>query len=56
MNDIFEDSGTYVCITHQQLLPCDEGIYHLVSNWIVDVTKILNLMEEYNELGKKTNQ
>ena len=46
VNDVFEDSGIYVCITHQRLLPCDEGQYHLVSNWIVDVTKILNMMEE----------
>jgi hypothetical protein len=50
MNDIFEDSETYVCITHQALLPCNEGQHHLVSNWITDVTKILNVMEEQDEL------
>jgi hypothetical protein len=50
MNDIFEDSETYVCITHQVLLPCNKGQHHLVSNWITDVTKILNVMEEQDEL------
>lgn len=43
--DVFEESEKYVCITHQQILPCDEGKYHLVSNWIVDVNKILNLIK-----------
>jgi len=50
ISDIYEDSDTYVCITHKQLMPCIEGQNHLVSNWITDVTKILNVMEEQDEL------
>lgn len=44
--DVFDNSDIYVCITHQRILPCDEETYHLVSNWIVDVTKILNSIKE----------
>lgn len=44
-NDDFEESSIYVCITHQQVLPCETEKYHLVSNWISDVQKILKIME-----------
>lgn len=49
---IFEDSNiyvsdtyvgdTYVCITHRTVLPCNNDGCHLVSNWPVDVEKILD--------------
>ena len=42
----FEESSTYVCITHQTILPCEIGDHHLVSNWISDVQKILKIMEK----------
>jgi hypothetical protein len=45
-NDDFEESSTYVCITHQQVLPCNIGKHHLVSNWVTDVHKILKIMED----------
>lgn len=45
-NNNFEESNTYVCITHQKILPCEIGDHHLVSNWISDVQKILKLMEK----------
>jgi hypothetical protein len=50
MNEVFEDSETYVCITHQVLLPCENGEHHLISNWMIDVNKILKDMENKNEL------
>jgi hypothetical protein len=46
--DINEDSEIYVCITHQRVVPCDEGDHHLISNWVVDVKKIMRLMEKKN--------
>jgi len=36
-----DDSPIYVCITHRQEVPCDEGEHHLVSNWPTDVDKIM---------------
>jgi len=44
-SDNFEESGIYVCITHQMILPCETGDHHLVSNWVSDVQKILKIME-----------
>ena len=44
-NDVYEDSEIYVCITHRELMPCEKGDHHLVSNWISDVQKILKIME-----------
>ena len=41
-----DDLETYVCITHQCLVPCEEGQHHLISNWYTDVNKILELMKE----------
>jgi hypothetical protein len=46
ISDIYEDSDTYVCITHKQLMPCIEEGSHLVSNWVSDVQKILKIMEK----------
>jgi len=46
IDDIFEDSDIYVCITHKQLMPCTDGDHHLVSNWVSDVQKILKIMEK----------
>jgi len=46
IDDIYEDSDEYVCITHQQLMPCIGEGNHLISNWISDVQKILKLMEK----------
>lgn len=40
------DSGIYVCITHQKMIPCEEGEHHLISNWKPDVDKILELIKE----------
>lgn len=36
----------YVCITHQTVVPCDKGEFHLISNWRSDVEKILKMMEK----------
>jgi hypothetical protein len=41
-----EESDIYVCITHQTIVPCDQGEHHLISNWLVDVQKILETMEK----------
>ena len=46
VNDIYEDSDTYVCITHKQLMPCIGEGNHLISNWVSDVQKILTIMEK----------
>lgn len=45
MEDINEDSGDYVCITHQSYVPCEEGEFHLISNWLTDVKRIQKLIE-----------
>lgn len=45
MEDVNEDAGEYVCITHQQYAPCEEGDFHLISNWIADVRRIERLIE-----------
>jgi len=35
---------SYVCITHKRLCPCNiPNEYHLISNWPIDVRKILNI-------------
>lgn len=46
MDDINEDANDYVCITHQQYIPCEKGEFHLISNWIVDVRRIQKLIEK----------
>lgn len=43
-----ENTGVYVCITHKQVIPCDGGDQHLISNWKADVDKILETMENEN--------
>lgn len=45
MEDINEDSDDYVCITHQSYVPCEEGEFHLISNWLTDVKRIQKLIE-----------
>lgn len=42
VENIYEDADEYVCITHKKLLPCNDGEYHLVSNWPSDVAKIID--------------
>lgn len=39
--NIDDNDSIYVCITHQCVLPCEQGESHLVSNWKSDVEKIL---------------
>jgi hypothetical protein len=45
MENIDDDSDVYVCITHQKIVPCEEGEQHLISNWASDVKKILSIIE-----------
>lgn len=37
----YEEAGEFVWISHGQFLPCDAGEHHLVSNWPIDVAKVL---------------
>jgi hypothetical protein len=46
MEDIHDDEGIYVCITHHTITPCEEGDHHLISNWATDVKKILKIIEK----------
>lgn len=46
MKEFEEDNEIYVCITHQCVVPCENGERHLISNWTVDVKKVLSLMEK----------
>lgn len=48
MQNVYEDSGIYVCITHGTVAPCEEGEHHLISNWASDVRKIIKNMENNN--------
>lgn len=45
MYNIHDEDGEYVCITHQCVIPCEEGEYHLVSNWAADVNRIRKIIE-----------
>lgn len=44
--NIYDDESTYVCITHQCILPCEDGDNHLISNWKSDVEKILRTVKK----------
>lgn len=46
VNDIFEDDRDYVCVSHMMTIPCPIGDHHLVSNWPVDVAKVLDTMQK----------
>lgn len=43
---IHTDGDVYVCISHKTIAPCQEEGQHLISNWVVDVKKILEMMEK----------
>lgn len=44
--NIFDEDGQYVCISHMQIIPCDFGDHHLVSNWPTDVARVLDRIQE----------
>jgi len=46
MVDTTQNNESYVCITHQKFLPCDDGDFHLISNWVVDVKQVINLINK----------
>jgi hypothetical protein len=46
--DIFENHESYVCISHNCLIPCLVGDKHLVSNWPSDVAKVLDNIKSNN--------
>ena len=48
MENLNDDLDIYVCITHHRVCPCQEEGKHLISNWAIDVRKIISLMEEKN--------
>ena len=48
MQNVYNEDETYVCITHINICPCKEEGNHLISNWKVDVDKILKIMENNN--------
>ena len=46
VNNIFDEDGEYVCISHIQAIPCELGDHHLVSNWPTDVARVLDRMQK----------
>ena len=50
VDNIFDDDSEYVCVSHMMTIPCPIGDHHLVSNWPVDVAKVLDVLasQEYN--------
>lgn len=44
--DLFDEDEQYVCISHMNIVPCSSGEHHLVSNWPVDVARVLDRIQE----------
>ncbi len=44
--DVHTNGEVYVCISHATIVPCEEEGQHLISNWLADVQKILEIMEK----------